>query len=136
MPYCYLQKVRGRKLSFQVFSQTSSLTSNKTILAFCKPNPFAHILPTPPAPVINTTLSVKLNNLDEVVSKYGRIDILIHTAGVTKNKVCTEHTQEDVLRKAAALLCIAPSAIPAAGFPRRRSRQYPAFPLQKTIPAA
>ena len=34
--------------------------------------------------------------VDEVVSKYGRIDILIHTAGVTKNKVCTEHTQEGV----------------------------------------
>lgn len=34
--------------------------------------------------------------VEQIAQKYGRIDILLHTAGVTKNKVCTAHTQEDV----------------------------------------
>lgn len=34
--------------------------------------------------------------VDDVAARHGRIDILLHTAGVTRNKVCTQHTQEDV----------------------------------------
>lgn len=32
----------------------------------------------------------------EIADKYGCIDILLHTAGVTRNKSCTEFTSEDV----------------------------------------
>lgn len=32
----------------------------------------------------------------EIAEKYGRIDILLHTAGVTRNKRCTEFTSDDI----------------------------------------
>lgn len=32
----------------------------------------------------------------EIADKYGRIDILLHTAGVTRNKHCTDFTSEDI----------------------------------------
>lgn len=34
--------------------------------------------------------------VEQVVSKYGRIDILLHTAGVTRNKSCFDFTKEDI----------------------------------------
>lgn len=34
--------------------------------------------------------------VSEIAAKYGRIDILLHTAGVTRNKRCTEFTAEDI----------------------------------------
>lgn len=34
--------------------------------------------------------------VDQVMKKYGRIDILIHTAGVTRNKDCLDFTQKDL----------------------------------------
>ncbi len=35
-------------------------------------------------------------SVQDVKAKYGRVDILIHTAGVTRNKRCTEFTANDI----------------------------------------
>lgn len=35
-------------------------------------------------------------SVGQVVEKYGRIDILLHTAGVTRNKHCLDFTEQDI----------------------------------------
>ena len=47
--------------------------------------------------LVNVTSQESVNTaVDAVVKKYGRIDILLHTAGVTRNKSCLDFTEKDI----------------------------------------